>query len=131
MRITLISDTHTKHEELMWDKTDLPGGDLLIHAGDLMNSGYNSNDITSFCKWFNELEQYDHKVFIAGNHDRKFEDKPEQAMEIVNSYKWIDYLQDSFIEVGENEIDFTFTIIFCLGIVIPTSFVQTLQAFNA
>lgn len=103
MRITLISDTHTKHAELMWDKTDLPGGDLLIHAGDLMNSGYNSNDITSFCKWFNELEQYDHKVFIAGNHDRKFEDKPEQAMEIVNSYKWIDYLQDSWIEVGDDK----------------------------
>ena len=103
MRITLISDTHTKHDELMWDKTDLPGGDLLIHAGDLMNSGYNSNDITSFCKWFNELEQYDHKVFIAGNHDRKFEDKPEQAMEIVNSYKWIDYLQDDWIIVGDRD----------------------------
>jgi Icc-related predicted phosphoesterase len=103
MRITLISDTHTKHDELMWDKTDLPGGDLLIHAGDLMNSGYNSNDITSFCKWFDGLDQYDHKVFIAGNHDRKFEDKPEQAMEIVNSYKWIDYLQDDWIIVGDRD----------------------------
>jgi Icc-related predicted phosphoesterase len=102
MRITLISDTHTKHDELSWDPSDLPGGDLLIHAGDIMNSGYNSNDITSFCKWFDGLEQYDHKVFIAGNHDRKFEDKPEQAMEIVNSYKWIDYLQDSTIEVGDD-----------------------------
>ena len=103
MRITLISDTHTKHDELSWDPSDLPGGDLLIHAGDIMNSGYNSNDITSFCKWFNGLEQYDHKVFIAGNHDRKFEDKPEQAMEIVNSYKWIDYLQDETIEVGDDD----------------------------
>jgi Icc-related predicted phosphoesterase len=101
MRITLISDTHTKHHELDWDKTDLPGGDLLIHAGDIMNSGYNSPDITSFCKWFNGLDQYDHKVFIAGNHDRKFEDKPEQAMEIVNSYKWIDYLQDDWIIAGD------------------------------
>jgi Icc-related predicted phosphoesterase len=102
MRITLISDTHTKHDELDWEKTDLPGGDLLIHAGDIMNSGYNSNDITDFCKWFDGLEQYDHKVFIAGNHDRMFEDKPEKAMEIVNSYKWIDYLQDSTIEVGDD-----------------------------
>ena len=103
MRITLISDTHTKHHELLWDKTDLPGGDLLIHAGDLMNSGYNSNDITSFCKWFDELNQYDHKVFIAGNHDRKFEDKPEQAMEIVRSYKWIDYLQDDWLIIGDRD----------------------------
>jgi Icc-related predicted phosphoesterase len=97
MKITFISDTHTKHKQL-----DLSGGDLLIHAGDIMNSGYNSNDITDFCKWFDGLEQYDHKVFIAGNHDRMFEDTPEKAMEIVNSYKWIDYLQDSTIEVGDD-----------------------------
>jgi len=103
MRITLISDTHTKHEELLWDKMDLPGGDLLIHAGDIMNSGYNSNDITNFCSWFDTLEQYDHKVFIAGNHDRKFEDKPEQALEIVNSYKNITYLQDDWVKVGIDE----------------------------
>ncbi len=103
MRITLISDTHTKHDELNWDKTDLPGGDLLIHTGDLMNSGRNINDITNFCKWFNELEQYDHKVFIAGNHDRMFEDFPEMAMEVVNSYKWIDYLQDDWIIVGDGD----------------------------
>ena len=103
MKITLISDTHTKHEELMWDKADLPGGDLLIHAGDLMNSGYNSNDITNFCSWFDNLQQYDHKVFIAGNHDRKFEDKPEQALEIVNSYKNITYLQDDWVKVGIDE----------------------------
>ena len=97
MKITFISDTHTKHKQL-----DLSGGDLLIHAGDIMNSGYNSKDITDFCKWFDGLEQYDHKVFIAGNHDRMFEDTPEKAMEIVNSYKWIDYLQDSTIEVGDD-----------------------------
>lgn len=99
MRITLISDTHTKHWEL---DGQLPGGDLLIHAGDIMNSGRNANDISDFCKWFNGLEQYDHKVFIAGNHDRMFEDYPEKAMEIVNSYKWIDYLQDDWIQVGND-----------------------------
>ena len=38
MRITFISDTHTKHRHC---ELDLPGGDLLIHAGDFMNSGYN------------------------------------------------------------------------------------------
>jgi predicted phosphodiesterase len=103
MRITLISDTHTKHDELSYDPKDLPGGDLLIHAGDIMNSGYNSNDITSFCKWFDGLEQYDHKVFIAGNHDRKFEYAPEEAMEIVNSYKSIDYLQDDWVVVGDSD----------------------------
>ena len=103
MRITLISDTHTKQLELLWDKTDLPGGDLLIHAGDIMNSGRNPKDITEFCKWFDGLNQYEHKVFIAGNHDRMFEDFPERAMEIVNSYKTIDYLQDDWIKVGDDK----------------------------
>lgn len=102
MRITLISDTHTKHHELSWDSTDLPGGDLLIHAGDLMNSGRSEIDIHSFCEWFESLNQYEHKVFIAGNHDRMFENYPEKAMQIVNSYKWINYLQDDWIKVGDD-----------------------------
>jgi hypothetical protein len=103
MRITLISDTHTKHDELSWDPSDLPGGDLLIHAGDIMNSGYSASNITDFCKWFDGLEQYDHKVFIAGNHDRMFENVPEQAMEIVNSYKNITYLQDDWAKFGDDD----------------------------
>lgn len=97
-RITLISDTHTKHWEL---DGDLPGGDILIHAGDLMNSGRNPSDIKDFCKWFEE-QNYNSKIFIAGNHDRMFEDFPERAMEIVNSYKLITYLQDSWIKIGDD-----------------------------
>ena len=100
MKITFISDTHTKHTEL---NGQLPDGDLLIHAGDIMNSGRNSNDISDFCKWFDGIDNYDHKIFIAGNHDRMFEDNPRKAMEIVNSYKSIDYLQDDWIEVGNDE----------------------------
>lgn len=106
MLITFISDTHTQHEQLL-QPWDLPGGDLLIHAGDLMNSGRNINDITEFCKWFDSIEGYDHKVFIAGNHDRMFEDYPEKAMEVVNSYKNITYLQDDWIIVGDGLINET------------------------
>jgi Icc-related predicted phosphoesterase len=95
MIITVISDTHTQHLYLTRDKTALPGGELLIHAGDIMNSGNNSKDVTEFCKWFDGLDQYNNKIFIAGNHDRMFETRPEAAMEIVNSYKSIDYLQDT------------------------------------
>jgi len=100
MIITFISDTHTKHESIT---QDLPGGDLLIHAGDLMNSGRNPMDIYKFCKWFDELNQYEHKVFIAGNHDRIFETDPEMASEIYTSYKNIDYLQDNWVTVGDSD----------------------------
>ena len=103
MRITLISDTHTKHDELSYDPTDLPGGDLLIHAGDIMNSGRNPMDIYQFCKWFDGLNQYDTKVFIAGNHDRLFETDPEMASQIYTSYKNIEYLQDNRLDLWDQD----------------------------
>ena len=89
IRITFISDTHTKHKQC---EMDLPGGDLLIHAGDIMNSGYSKSDIHDFCKWF-ELQDYKHKIFIAGNHDRMFENHPLESNTIVNNYD-VTYLQD-------------------------------------
>ena len=84
MRITVLSDTHTRHGLIPME--DLPGGDLILHAGDIMNSGYNKNDIHDFCTWFHSLDQYEDKVFIAGNHDRMFENHPLEANTIVNNY---------------------------------------------
>ena len=92
IRITCISDTHTRHGLIPY--SDLPGGDLLIHSGDIMNSGYSKNDILDFCTWFHSLDQYESKVFIAGNHDRMFENHPEEVEELINPYLNIDYLQD-------------------------------------
>jgi Icc-related predicted phosphoesterase len=99
LKITCISDTHTKHDDIT---EDLPGGDLLLYAGDLMNSGRNAEDIKWFCEWFDGLDGYKTKVFIAGNHDRMFENDHRGAMEIVNSFKNITYLQDSWLEVGDD-----------------------------
>jgi Icc-related predicted phosphoesterase len=94
MEITIISDTHGKHHEIT---DDLIGGDLLIHCGDAMTSGYREKELVDFCKWFDGINSYDCKVFIAGNHCRLFEDNPEKAMEIVNSYKTVNYLQDEYL----------------------------------
>jgi predicted phosphodiesterase len=99
MIITFISDTHTKHR---YCEDDLPGGDLLIHAGDLMNSGYDENDVWEFLDWFDKQEQYKGHVFIAGNHDRYFENKPDETKNILREYPCITYLQDnSFTYVSE------------------------------
>ncbi|QQO91958.1 phosphoesterase [Flavobacterium phage vB_FspM_immuto_3-5A] len=103
MRITVISDTHTKHGLI--PMVDLPGGDLLIHAGDIMKSGYNKNDILDFCTWFYSLDQYENKVFIAGNHDRMFENDPEEVKEILKQYPNIIYLQDESYEIYDLETD--------------------------
>lgn len=69
MRITHISDTHNKHKQL---NGKLPGGDLLIHSGDLTSIGRES-EVEAFIKWFNGIDNYTNKVFIAGNHDLTFE----------------------------------------------------------
>ena len=94
MKILTISDTHTKHNQipLEW----LEPADVIIHAGDISSMG-SLSEIESFCYWFDRLDQYDHKIFIAGNHDWGFQEKPEQVMEIVNSYKTIKYLKDSSV----------------------------------
>ena len=95
MRITTISDTHTKHMEL---NGYLPGGDILIHAGDISNRGSNI-DIEDFCEWFDSIDNYNTKIFIAGNHDFGFENKPEDVSQIINSYKSIHYLEDNWISI--------------------------------
>jgi Icc-related predicted phosphoesterase len=101
MKITFISDTHTKHYQVT---NDLPGGDLLIHAGDIMNSGRSRDDIVSFCDWFNQLDNYTHKLFIAGNHDRLFENDPIGSTRLVREYPNINYLEDSLCGIGDVSI---------------------------
>ena len=100
MKLTIISDTHTKHR---YCENDLPGGDLLIHAGDFMNSGYNPIEAMEFFKWFDEIDNYDFKVFIAGNHDRWMQDKTEESRGILTGYKTIEYLQDDWMIVGDSD----------------------------
>ena len=99
MIITVISDTHGKHNEIT---QDLPGGDLLLHAGDISSMGY-QHEVQQFCKWFNNVENYGHKIFIAGNHDWGFQNNVEKIMEIVNSYKTVTYIQDETVSVGDDE----------------------------
>lgn len=91
MKITFISDTHTLHDQLT---QDLPGGDLLIHSGDLMSSGYSVEELINFCEWFDSIPNYKCKIFIAGNHDRIFQIDPIFSKEIYTKYKSIIYLQD-------------------------------------
>ncbi len=66
MKIVIISDTHGQHARLK-----LPPGDLLIHAGDVCNTG-DRTDTVRFLNWFSG-QQFPHKIFIAGNHDLFFE----------------------------------------------------------
>lgn len=90
-KITFISDTHGKHKMLT---KDLIGGDILIHSGDIMTDGYHKEELIDFLNWFEGINNYGTKIFIAGNHDRTIQDEPEWFKGILTNYKTIDYLQD-------------------------------------
>jgi hypothetical protein len=50
----------------------LPGGDILIHSGDISSLG-RKHEVQGFVEWFNGIDNYTHKIFIAGNHDMTFD----------------------------------------------------------
>lgn len=91
MKITFISDTHSLHSEL---DHQLPGGDMIIHAGDFMNSGSFWDESSDFLGWYNKLENYTHKILIAGNHDRWFERNMKEIPKKMSEYPNIRYLLD-------------------------------------
>ena len=80
MKIVIISDTHGLHSEI---KHPLPKGDVLIHAGDTCNIGIES-DVRKFVHWFQNLDGYDTKVFIGGNHDGGLEWKQDWLKHYIN-----------------------------------------------
>ena len=94
-KITFISDTHTKHKHLT---NDLPGGDILIHCGDISSRGY-MTEIKNFLEWFDSIKGYEHKIFIAGNHDFGFQDNPKECAKLLQDYPTVTYLEDSSVIV--------------------------------
>lgn len=92
--ITFISDTHGKHYEL---NNDLPGGWMIIHCGDISNRGLIS-EINDFTNWFGKLP-YEHKIFIAGNHDFGFEDVRHHNDPAPIIPDGVIYLEDEMVEI--------------------------------
>jgi len=86
VRIVCLADTHGHHDALV-----VPDGDVLIHAGDATLEG-TAEEVASFATWL-RTQPHPHKLFVAGNHDRLFEDAPEQARGLLGD--GIVYLQDS------------------------------------
>lgn len=86
MLIDCISDVHGYRPEL-------PGGDLLIFAGDLVATHRDDAHFVQMCEWLDQAP-YDMKVVIAGNHDGQFE-------KFGTTWPWsFYYLCDGGIQAG-------------------------------
>lgn len=103
MKIALISDTHGMHDSMYHD---LPKADVLIHAGDVTNVGSQAGT-RQFVEWFQNLKGYDHKIFVAGNHDWSFYRKPAWLYDLINdenlSQSDCVYLEDSEFTIESPE----------------------------
>jgi Icc-related predicted phosphoesterase len=98
-KITCISDTHNKHDNIaknLLENTE--GSKVLIHAGDVSGRGYET-EVKMFLDWYSQLNNYEYKILIAGNHDFYFQDYPKKAEELLKQYPNIIYLNDSGVEI--------------------------------
>lgn len=77
-------------------KYDIPECDILLHCGDCMNSG-KSYELPGFLKWFSKLSQAKYKVFIAGNHDKVFQEWPSFVDSEMINYPNLTYLEDTSV----------------------------------
>jgi len=70
---------------------------VLLHAGDLSYRG-DKKEIEDFLDWFSKLP-FQHKIFIAGNHDFLFEkEKPAAIKKLVPDS--ICYLKDEAVTIN-------------------------------
>lgn len=91
LEIDAISDTHNKHKQIK-----LPGGDILIHSGDVSGRGQ-SGEILPFLDWYAE-QDYSALILVPGNHDWGFAKEPERYAKECADRKII-LLNDSGMEV--------------------------------
>lgn len=91
--VVCISDTHNRHNQIK----KLPPADFIIHAGDFTSMGHD-HEIRNFMDWFSNLNQYKHKIIIAGNHDILFEKEKTFAKSLIPDN--INYLEDEEIIIN-------------------------------
>lgn len=95
IRVVCISDTHNAHASL----PTLPDGDILIHAGDLTQSG-TLPELHAVLQWLNS-QPHPHKIYVGGNHDEGLEDDYIKSV-LRDTYTELHYLEDSTVTLAIN-----------------------------
>jgi len=92
MRIVAIADTHTRERDL----GNVPNGDLLVHAGDMLETG-TMKELWTFIEWLDALP-HPTRILVAGNSDWCFALDLQGALRVVRDRAI--YLQDSGVTIG-------------------------------
>lgn len=93
IRVVCIADTHNTHDT----HPPLPTGDILLHAGDLTQSGTLS-ELCDALAWLS-VQPHAVKIFVAGNHDRALAESETRAY-IRQTYPTLIYLENDVVEVS-------------------------------
>lgn len=88
MKLVLLSDTHTFHDQVV-----VPEGDVLVHAGDMCSEG-SVREAQACLDWL-DAQPHKHVVAIAGNHDWAF----------VEYKSWLKFGRIQYLENTGTEID--------------------------
>lgn len=123
-KLIVISDTHGKHAYMR----NIPDGDFLIHCGDFTNIGEKAQ-VIDFIEWF-VSQPHQHKIFIAGNHDRSFDRKYDASPNDTLWFKHtLNYAKECGLHYLENN-DVTIDGIKFWGSPLTPSFNDHFWAFN-
>ncbi len=90
LQITVFSDSHGRHDEV-----EIPGGDILIFAGDMTDCRH-EHDLAGFNRFLRRLP-HRYKVVIGGNHDHLLADNPVLGRSLLSEAI---YLQDEMVVIG-------------------------------
>jgi len=108
-RFVILSDTHSRVHEI---ESEIPSGDVLIHAGDFTNEG-KKEEIDQFVDFLQRMK-HKYKIVIRGNHEISFDLERHKKLK-KNNQQEIDtenllqqfiqsdcciYLQDEEINIG-------------------------------
>jgi predicted phosphodiesterase len=105
VRIVCISDTHSFNEHIGVLAGDdpaaigfVPNGDVLIHAGDLTDTG-TPNEIFDAFAWLSKMP-HERVIVTPGNHDFAFEKLPELRRLVHGKFPRVQMLIDEETIIG-------------------------------
>ena len=97
MRFVMLSDLHGFHN------IDVPDGDVLIFAGDIMRGRSTLAALSMFNKWIGTLP-HKYKLVIAGNHDFVFDTHKDLCYAILSNATYLEHEYHGILDYENSRV---------------------------